>query len=207
MIIRACCDMAAGAQVTFWYHNPSTFGEGESQNMHNHWGFNCECAICMDARSTDAVVLGRRQKLLVDMKGVFSSQFDIKKVERLIEAIGKTYTQPAKDVPRLLLWEPQLCVLRFYATQRMASKTMQSALKVLAFLGFVIIGADSSRTPFAIVKWGFMEEHLVEVFFDLRNAFIAMGAEKDSLHAEGYARTAYKILIGEDASFDATYEL
>lgn len=206
MIVRASCNMEAGTEITVWYHNPGISGAEDSHEKHKPWGFTCGCAICIDSRSTDAVVRRKRQKLLNDLKGVLSYPIDIKKFERLIEATNKTYTQPAKNVPRLLIWEPQFCVVRLYMMQRNGRKTLESAVKVHTLLGFVVVGADSSKTRFAITKWGFLVEHLTENFFHIRNAFMAMGARQDSLRAEGYAKTTYKILVGEDASFDTTYE-
>lgn len=206
MIVRASCNMESGAEITLWYHNPTISGAEDSNEKHKPWGFTCGCAICIDARSTDAIVLRKRQNLLNDLKGVISYPFDIKKFERLIEATNETYTQPAKDVPRLLIWEPQFCVVRLYMMQKNANKTLESAVKVLTLLGYVVVGADSSKTRFAITKWGLQVEHLVENFFHIRNAFMAMGASEDSLRAESYAKTTYKILVGEDASFDTTYE-
>jgi hypothetical protein len=70
-------------------------------------------------------------------------------------------------------------------------------------IGFV--GADSSHTRFAIIKWGLLVDDLVEIFLHARNAFAAMGAREDSRRAEEYARTTYKIIVGEDTSFNATY--
>lgn len=204
MIVRASCDMEAGTEITVWYHNP-TCGAEDPHEKHKPWGFICGCAICVDARSTDAVILRKRQKLLDDLKGVFSFPINIKKLERLIGAINKTYTQPAKDVPRILIWEPQFCVVRLYSMKKKASKTLDSAVKVLTLLGFVLVGADLSKTSFAIVIWGYMVELLVENFLHIRNAFMVMGAREDSLRAEGYAKISYNILVGEDASFDTTY--
>ena len=206
MIVRSSCNMEAGTEITLWYYHPSVSGAEDTHDKHQPWGFICECAICIDDRSTDAVVRRKRQKLLDDLKGVLSHPIDIKKLERLIEAVNKTYTQPAKDVPRLLTWEPQFCVVRLYMMQRKAKNTLESAIKVLTMLGFVVVGADSCKTPFEITKWGFAVELLVEIFFHIRNAFMAMGAREDSSRAELYAKTMYKILIGEDASFDTTYE-
>lgn len=205
MIVRASCDMEAGTEITVWYHNPIICGAEDPHQQHKPWGFTCGCAICLDTRSTDAAIRRKRQKLLDDLKGVISFPVDIKKLERLIGAIDKTYTQPAKDVPRILIWEPQFCVVRLYMMQRKASKTLESAVKVLTLLGFVVVGADMSKTSFAIAKWGYLVEHLVENFLHIRNAFMAMGAVEDSLRAEGYAKASYFILVGEDASFDTTY--
>lgn len=206
MVVRASCDMQAGSEVTFWYHSPS---ESCSQERHKHWGFVCGCAICLDTRATDTIVVSNRQKLLGDLHRVFSSpaprSVAIKKIERLIDALNKSYNQPAKDVPRLLLWDPQLLLVRLYAAENKAGKVLESAAKVLTFLGFVVVGADSSHTCFEISKWGLMTESLVETFLHIRAAFTVMGAEMDSARAEKYAKTAYKILVGEDDSFQATY--
>lgn len=206
MVVRASRDMQAGCEVTFWYHSPSEKG---SQEKHKHWGFLCGCAICLDARATDSAVVIKRQKLLGDLDRVFGSpalnRVQIRKIERLIDTLNKSYTRPAKDVPRLLLWDPQLLLVRLYAAQNKAAKVVESAAKILFFLGFVVVGADSSQTCFEISNWGLMIDYLVEIFLHIHAAFTAMGAEMDSARAGNYAKTTYKILVGEDDSFKATY--
>lgn len=206
MVVRASCDMQTGNEVTFWYHSPTEDG---SREKHKHWGFVCRCAICLDARATDTAVVSKRQRLLSDLHREFSSpalrRVEIKKIERLIDELNQSYTQPAEDVPRLLVWDPQLLLVRIYAAQKKAAKVVESAAKVLFFLGFVVVGADSSQTCFEISKWGLMTESLVETFLHIHAAFVAMGAEMDSARAENYAKTAYKILVGEDDSFTVTY--
>ena len=82
---------------------------------------------------------------------------------------------------------------------------MESVGKVLTSLGFAVVGANSSHTRFAIVRWGLLVDRLVETFLHARTAFAAMGAREDSRQAEEYARTTYKIIVGEDMSFNATY--
>jgi hypothetical protein len=75
---------------------------------------------------------------------------------------------------------------------------MESAVKVLTSLGFVVVGADSSHTSFAIVRWGLLVDHLVETFLYIRTAFTAIRAREDSERAEEYTRTTYKTIVGED---------
>lgn len=116
----------------------------------------------------------------------------------------QTYTQPVQDVPRLLLGDPQLALTRIYVAQK-AAKSMESTVSILTSLGFVVVGADSSHTHFAIVKWALLVDHLVETFLHIRTAFTTMGAREDSGRAKEYARTTYKTIIGEDVSFKATY--
>ena len=207
MIVRASRDMGAGTEITFWYHSPD--GISARHDKHKHWGFVCGCAICLDARTTDALILRKRQKLIEDLKRIFNSSAlrhaETEKIERLLDTLNQTYTQPAEDVPRLLLWDPQLALTRIYVAQNKASKSMKSAVKVLTSLGFGVVGADSSHTRFAVLRWGLVEDHLVETFLHIRTAFTAMGAREDSERAEEYARTTYKILVGEDVSFNASY--
>lgn len=207
MIVRASCDIKAGSEVTFWYHSPTVKG---SQEIHKHWGFVCACAICLDTRATDTVVHSKRQKLLGDLNRLCSSssalrRVEIKKIERLLATLNQSYRQPAKDVPRLLIWNPQMLLVRLYAAQNKTGKVLESAAKVLTSLGFTVVGADSSQTCFEISKWGLLTDTLVETFLHMKAAFTVIGVEIDSARAHKYARTVYKILVGEDDSFKATY--
>lgn len=214
MIVRASCDIKAGSEVTFWYHSPTVQG---SQEKLKHWGFVCGCAICLDTRATDTVVHSKRQKLLGDLHRLCSSspalrRVEIKKIERLLATLNQSYSQPAKDVPRLLIWEPQMLLVRLYAAQNKTGKVLESAAKVLTSLGFivVVVGADGSSssaqtTCFEISKWGLLTDSLVETFLHIKAAFTVLGAEIDSARAHKYAKTVYKILVGEDDSFKATY--
>ena len=165
MIVRASRDMEAGTEINFWYHDPNGTSEKDLQEKDlqkklRHWGFVCGCAICLDARLTDAAVVTKRQKLREDLKRGFNSpvlhRVQTKKIERLLDLLNQTYTQPAEDVPRLLLRDPQLALARIYAAQNKAGKSIESVRKVLISLGFVVVGADSSPTHFAIVRWGLL---------------------------------------------------
>lgn len=212
MIVRASRDMEAGTEITFWYKSPDALKSAKDlDEAHKHWDFVCGCAMCLDTRATSAAVLRKRQKLTDDVMRAFhfdtptAPKAELERIERLIDSLSQTYTQPAKDVPRLPLWDLQLTMTRIYASQNKVGKTMEFAVKVLTSLGFVIVGADSSQTLFTIVRWGMLANNLVETFLHIRTAFTAMKARKDSARAEEYAKTTFKILVGEDDSFDATY--
>ncbi|KAK3063903.1 hypothetical protein LTS18_011814 [Coniosporium uncinatum] len=148
-----------------------------------------------------------RKKATEDMKRAFENPrgVQVDKVEKLLNALNTTYTRPAYEVPRLLLWDPQLALTRVYAMQKDMAMCLASAGKVLTSLGFIIVGADSSAASFAVVKWGLIVDHLMETFLHLKAAFSAIRADKDSKYADECARLAYKIVVGEDASFDTLY--
>lgn len=209
MIVRASQDMEPGTEITFWYKAPESVSGKELDQKFKTWGFVCGCSMCLDARVTGAAVFTKRHTLIGDLKQVFDSaarpRIKIAKIERLLDALNETYTQAAEKVPRLLPWDPQMLLTRTYAAENNKGKTMESAVKVLTSLGFVAVGADSSQTRFAIVKWGMLVDLLVELFLHVRDAFTAMGAQVDSERAKEYAKTTYRVLVGEDVSFDATY--
>lgn len=209
MIVRASRDLEAGTEITFWYHSPDANSVKDLDKKLKHWGFTCRCALCLDARATDMNVFQKRQRLIGSLKREFEkSALPIKSaesIEHLLDALNQTYKKPAETVPRLLIWDPQLALTRLYAMKHKAGKTVESAAKVLTSLGFVVVGADSSQTCFAIVKWGLLVDHLVEAFEHLETAFAAMGALEDSERAKKCAKTTYRILVGEDESFQKTY--
>ncbi|KAI9767247.1 MAG: hypothetical protein M1840_005847 [Geoglossum simile] len=208
MIVRASRDMEAGTEITFWYHSPDGTSAKDFQEKLRHWGFVCRCAICLDARATDPVIVMKRRKLVGDLEQVLNlpalHRVQMKKIERLLDILDRTYTQPAEDVPRLLIWAPQLALAHIYAAQDKAGKSIELVGKVLTSLGFAFVGTDSSHTRFAIIRWGLLVDSLVETFLCARTAFAEMGAREDSRRAEEYARTTYKIIVGEDTSFNAT---
>jgi len=210
MIVRASRNLEPGTEITFWYQSPDAIGAKDLREKLKHWGFVCDCAICLDARETKVDVITERRKLMENMKRAFGSfapnTIQTDKIEHLLDALNRTYGRPADEVPRLLLWDPQLALARAYTTQNNLIKSLESVGRVLTSLGFIVVGVDSSPINFMVVKWGLAVDHLVETFLHARNAFAAIGARQDSKQAEEYARTTYKIIVGEDTSFNITYK-
>lgn len=227
MIVRASRDMDTDTEITFWYRNPDGASANESDELFkNQWGFTCDCAICVDSRATNITIHHKRQKLLQDLKQVFanakgsinspssSSRQETRQIERLLTALNQTYTQPSLLVPRLLVIVPQISLTRLYSAQNKPEKMLDSAGKVLTLLGFVLNGAaisssssSSSSSRFTVTKWGLLIDHaVVETFMHLQFAFAALGAEENARSAQGYARTAYRVLVGEDATFEVQEE-
>ena len=72
-------------------------------------------------------------------------------------------------------------------------------------LGFKISGMDTTSNRYAVVEWGFFVDTLVEAFLIAGNIFASLARNEDSKQAKEYAKVAYKIVVGEDTSFEATY--
>lgn len=210
MIVRASRDMEAGTEITFWYDIPNGEDAMAMNEKLKQWKFVCGCALCVDARATEDFVFTERHKLIEKLKKASdvstTRDWDMGKIERILDALNQTYAQPAEVIPRFLIWEPQLLLTRVYLDQNNTSKIMESALKVLTSLGYVVVGGDSSPTRFTIVRWGIVVDQLVETLLHIRTAFLKMSCEEDSERAKDYARTVYKIVVGEDESFEANYK-
>ena len=202
--------MDAGTEITFWYHSPDGHGANGTKALQgklNNWGFICECSLCLDSKTTASSTVTKRQELMRRLKRAFDDIRGVQtgSVERILDELNGTYTRPAEKVPRLLLWDPQLALTSVYAERNQATKTLKSAAKVLESLGFILAGVDSSSREFTVVKWGLVMDRLVEAFLLLRTAFAATAADEKARRAEMYARTTFKIVVGEETSFERIY--
>lgn len=207
LIVRAARDMAQGTEITFWYFNPSRLGTTELRKMFKNWNFECDCVICGERKATPAKCLAKRMKLKERITETFESSISdklkVKQAEGYLRQLNKTYPNPAEEVPHLLVWTPQLSVAKAHSelSSDSAGKVLESVAKALVALGFVITGLDVSSGRFEVVKWGVFDGLLVEGFMLARDAFAAIGAPENAKQAEEYARTAFKISVGEDSSF------
>ena len=126
-------------------------------------------------------------------------------MERLLAAIEQTYPVPAATVPRLTLWDPYLALTRVYASIEDPLRTITTAWKVLAALGFVVKRDTSVITsPFQVEHWGLMADPLIETWVHLWTAYECLLPRRSELceKAEEYARITYKICVGEDETFE-----
>lgn len=126
-------------------------------------------------------------------------------IEKLLAAIEQSYTVAAAAVPRLILWDPYLALTRFYASIDKPEKTITIAWKVLAALGLVVKQDTSSvLSPFHVEQWGLMADPLIETWVHLWTVYERLFPRKPELcnKAEAFARTTYKICIGEDETFE-----
>jgi hypothetical protein len=56
-----------------------------------------------------------------------------------------------------------------------------------------------------VKEWGMMKQDVVDCWMFLREAYWLLLAPDLAAAAQGYAKTAYRIYVGEDETFDETY--
>jgi hypothetical protein len=209
MIVRAAKDLDVGTELMFPYEAPEGIYTSKTERKFKNWGFVCTCALCEDIKATKSSEVTKRKNLLAQLDRLCKSgmipQDMSTKFERLLKALNETYARPAEEVPRLSLWDPQLLLTRIYMGKLDLTKGLESARKTLQTLSFVVTGLDRTSEALVVLEWGHTVDHLVEVFLHARSALEQLGLSEKSKQAKHYARVAYRILVGEDASFGDTY--
>ncbi|KAF8850697.1 SET domain-containing protein [Acephala macrosclerotiorum] len=209
MMVRATQDLAPDTEITFWYQMPVANGYDDRQKKFRQWGFKCDCSMCRDDQTTKRSDLARRKSLKADLLKCFQSRkgADVAKIETILAKMANTYSHPAFEVPQLSIWDPLLALAEMYTEQGNPFKVIDSALRVLASLGYIIDGGNlprTSRLPMVVKKWGLMMDRLIECWMLLSNAYRLVAPDLEA-QAEEYARISYRICVGEGETFDETY--
>ncbi|KAH6641429.1 hypothetical protein F5144DRAFT_133266 [Chaetomium tenue] len=199
LIARATRDLPANAELTWWYHPLEASDRKET--MRRQWGFECDCALCVDEGRLSEGVARRSREGLVEgiRRAVEAGSLDA--VESDVEALQGTYVRPAVEVPRLEVWDILWEVVEGVVVRRRTVAPEQAARLILAALralGYGIEGGE--RGTLVVREWGVMVSGVVECWVLLREAYRETAPELVA-PAEQYARTAYRILVGEDESF------
>ena len=207
MIVRASRDLEAGTELTISYHQPDPRETKECQESLAEWGFECNCTICEEKMATADTVVEERDKLTEQLEQIYrgGQPLNTDKCEELIEALDKTYSRPVSEVPHILASIHYLSLVEAYSVRNSMPECIQAVGKLLTGFGFVVVGADNTPESFKVVKWGFLDDLVIESFIHARNSFVVLGALGDAEQAEKYAKIAYKVLVGEDTSFEATH--
>ena len=71
-------------------------------------------------------------------------------------------------------------------------------------LGFEIIEGNTGKWSIEVKKWGMFVDHVVDCFMLLWTAFALARDDKGADGARDLAITAYRILMGEDETFEET---
>lgn len=208
MILRASQDLEANTEITMWY-KPPLKNDKQHPTGFKHWGFECKCALCEGFKATEPNTLTKRKTLTESLWEAFEKykSADIARIEKYIKVLEKTYTQPATTLPRLCIWDPCLALSQTYESQMKPVKAIEWGLKGMEALGFIIEGGAvprSSEAPLLIKHWGMMEDELIGPWLVLSRAYRTVAPCLEAA-AMGYAKTCYRICVGEAETFEQTY--
>lgn len=211
MIVRASKNLKANTELKFWYQAP--IGEGgieeQQESFRRNWEFACTCALCKSLEETPASTFKTRRELLDKIQSLCSKkpadEVPTEEVQRLINTINGTYDRPAREIPRLALWGAHYFLANIYLAKEQYLNTLNAIGKTLVALGFVCRGLEAGfSTGFRVVEWGHLFDLVVEMFRSAAAAFNALGRVDDAKAAKSYSKMAYRIMVGEDGSYDAS---
>jgi len=222
MIVRATCDLPPNTELRWWYQPPGmepTSYLSHQKPLLKNWGFMCKCAICRDMRDTPESVMQKRRQLRSQFRGLIPTGqglsfggalgMDVlRKAEAVVDKLKATFKKPAAQVPRLAVTDLQLVLAREYENRMQPVETCRLALAALESFGFVVEGGELPRREGgggpAVRGSGLMTDNVIDCWMFLRSAY-RVAAPEFAAAAEGYAKTAYRICIGEDETFHETY--
>jgi hypothetical protein len=210
MFIREAKELAPNTEITFWYHMPFDESYEDRQKRLQYWGFKCDCSMCEDDQAATQGALAKRKRMKAALKKYFQSGSgaSLSKIESILAAMTDEYRRPAIEVPRLRLWDLQIAVAQLHMDQKREDQAIDWALRALSSLGYVVEGGHLPHNPgkpLVVKHWGLMMDHLVGCWKLLSVAY-RMVAPDLQAQAEYYARITYRVLVGEDETFEETHE-
>lgn len=209
IIIRASRDLAPDTEVVFGYGMPRADGYDELQQKLQHYGFECDCAICQDYRATSKEIHNKRNNLRSEAINTLKriTRLGTSRVEAIARKLAACYTRPPLEVPRLGLWDIQYRLAEKYFVFCEPKKAVELGLKGLESLGYVIKGGDIPSVPGATLKvtqWGLMMPTVLSCWIIISCSYMLIAPELED-QAKAYAKITYRVCIGEDETFDKAY--
>jgi hypothetical protein len=202
MIVRASASIPANTELKIWYRLPSP----ENQPLEfSAWNFACDCSMCVDINNTDAQLLQRRIQLRAEIAFTLARHpWETEEAEKMVEKLEATFTRPLEEVLRFGMWDPRLQLADAYHGQGEYRRAGEIILIALREIGFGIEGVFEVEGELVVTRWGLMPDGIVHAWLILGRALMYLDMRR-GLRAEGFARLAYKIAVGEDETFVATY--
>jgi len=215
-IIRSTCDMPANTELFFPYlycHTQNTSYE-DIQKALQGWKFTCSCDLCEYTKNADRKLVKKREELNRDLERAFGGKekidhrkLDTAKIERLLGAMEKAYDKGTngKNVPKIALWGKYLALTRVYAMLGQPQKVVLGIAKTLEMRSFEVSGLTRPKEPLVIGKWGLVTDSLVECWLLLWTSYVVLGQGEKAEAAKGLAIVSYRIIVGEDETFEEVY--
>lgn len=179
-----------------------------------HWGVVCKCPLCCDLQTTSRKTRKRREVLTQEFRAVVAGpleKIDTAKAESLLQELNLTYTSPPTTVPRIPLKDLYMILAITYLTKGDSRKTVAMGLKVLESLGFVISGGHLLTLTTArqngllrVERWGLLTDDVINAWDHLSKVY-KRGAPYLERKATDYVKLSYKMVVGEDVSFEEMF--
>ncbi|KAH9810902.1 TPR domain-containing protein [Teratosphaeria destructans] len=213
MIIRATKDIVAGQEILQPYRLPGIEHSKVQRDLQEHWGFKCQCAICVAEDSGTAAQRGQRAALnkeVMQLLGEHKARAKSKptalavfKGERLMTRLRAAYGTPAfNDVPKVNLAGLGMWLMRARSDPQPKS-VITLASGILRDMGFGVAEHGDS------VDFDHTHCHVDSIAIDAAmhaaEAHWVLGQMGKSASYVRFARKLYITALGEICGFDERY--
>jgi hypothetical protein len=125
------------------------------------------------------------------------------KMESLLNVLERTYTQPSDKLPRLLMWSSMIELATCYKEEEEWDMAADTLLRALESIGYVIEGGrpEGNYQPPVVKKWGGLMAPLCARAWIMLATCYHHVAPRLARQAREYAKTVYKMHMGEDETF------
>ncbi|OTB00434.1 hypothetical protein M426DRAFT_65939 [Hypoxylon sp. CI-4A] len=216
-LVRASQDIEAGAELRFPYWGPPPHATyKQTQEKLSNWGFVCDCALCLDKKSTSRKTHQERKALCASLKPIMkpnASVAQLTQAKKILENLEKTYAvhQDAL-VPRLEMWDPCFAVGAALIMKNKLTDGLEMLLKGFEALGYIIVAhpprdsADGKKKKvmLEIQRWGDVSEYAVGAFVHMRYAYSKLAPELCEV-VKNYASIVYSIHCGESETLGTAF--
>ncbi|PCH04123.1 Tetratricopeptide-like helical [Penicillium occitanis (nom. inval.)] len=163
MIVRASRDLPSGTEVVSEYHRPDADDDyGAHTKRLKQWGFECDCRMCEARMETNE---STQRRALRENAVAALQAGKIAEIDAALKEFEKAHTESSLDVPRIELSTLQFLLAKKHLRQNSPGKAVESVLKALSSLGFVVKGGEIPRlshTALTVETWGLMTDHAVD---------------------------------------------
>ena len=207
IILRATRDLAKDTELRLNYCGTTENVEDREEHL-KQYGFVCSCPLCRCQRDTTPAMHKARSEAYKRIIERFESDepTDMATYFALLTTLSKTFdTDPAEE-PRRILINPAINLISACSDTPAADSSLKEYVIKVGLLLLKGLGWDlkTNASKFQVKRYGLVTDEVVAVLADMWTAY---GVTCPSIvkEVEGVLRTAYCIMVGEEATFESVY--
>ncbi|KAI0003152.1 TPR domain protein [Xylariaceae sp. FL0662B] len=216
LVVRASQDLDAGTELRFSYAFPAPHETyDEIQAKLSPWGFTCNCARCVDVKSTPMAMIQQRERLRRAVEKLLDTDKAIAQVWRaqaLLNKLQATYATSESESEETAyrdIWDLYISLGTVRSEKDQPAKAVAVSVKGLEALGYKVeaylsTNDDAEERKFEIERWGQPVESAMRAFIQIFEAYQKLAPELCAAVRQ-CAAIAFSICFGDDGNFGAMY--
>ena len=207
IIVRAARPLPANTEITFPYVAVEKHYEERQARLEMSWQFNCSCGLCQAEAGENPEQVRLRNVLLGDISEALQNtrrsdvvnRSALDAVQDLLDAVRRTYQNPASVQPRISMSAPLLALAESYGLLGNSAKVVETCMSLFHAMGYVL---EVDETRFAVAEWGAVTHEVLQAVCLMWDASHDVASRAFVNAVEEVLRVLYVVVIGEENSFE-----